>query len=217
MNAILVKGDAVGADAVLRRRRRRAAHRERGGRGPGRRDAPDHRRPRAARAAPRVPARPALERHRSWRSARWRPPATCACACTTSPACSPTSPACSPTSKISIEAMVQKEPGEGERQRRHRAAHPPRASRRTSTRRSPRSSACRPWSARSRASGWRRCCEVARPAPRRCCWRRGWRRRTRPKKKKKPAAKKSRVEGARRSRRPEQIRKFNELQKKQQQ
>ena len=105
------------ADDVLRRRRRRGADGERGGRRPGRRDAHAHRRPGASRAAPRVPARPARRRRRSCRwsevetallpaHARARP----------ARACSPTSRASSPTATISIDAMVQKEPGEGEEQ-----------------------------------------------------------------------------------------------------
>ena len=58
MNAVLVMGDAVGPTLLLRRGRGRRADGERRDRGPGRRHAHAHRRPRASRAAPRVPARP---------------------------------------------------------------------------------------------------------------------------------------------------------------
>ncbi len=62
MNAVLVKGDAVGRDALLRRRRGRRADGERGHRRPRRRDAHAYGGPRASRTAPRVPARPAHRR-----------------------------------------------------------------------------------------------------------------------------------------------------------
>ena len=62
MNAILVNGDAVGADDVLRRGRGRLSDRHRGDRRSGRRDPHAYRGSRASRAAPRVSARPAVER-----------------------------------------------------------------------------------------------------------------------------------------------------------
>ena len=99
MNAVLVKGDAVGADALLRRRRGRRADRERGDRRPRRRHAHAHRRSRAPRAASRVPARPALRRADP-ADGRGRDQLLPAHARRrTGPACSPTSRASSPTAR----------------------------------------------------------------------------------------------------------------------
>ena len=56
--------------------------------------------------------------------------------------------------------------GRGRAARRHRHAHAPARSRRTSTPRWRRSRSCRPWSARSRASGSKSCCNALRLHPR---------------------------------------------------
>ena len=103
-------------DALLRARRGRRADRERRDRRPGRRDAHAHGRSRASRPASRLPARPAVEPSVPADGRRARPATTCGCASTTSPACWPTSRASSPIASISIDAMIQKEPPEGEKQ-----------------------------------------------------------------------------------------------------
>ena len=79
------------SDALLRRRRGRAADRERGGRGSGRDRARDPARRRGARRAALVSARVAARRCRSCRSASSRDAPTCASPRSTAPACSATS------------------------------------------------------------------------------------------------------------------------------
>ena len=110
------EGRRGGADAVLRRGRRRGTDRLGGGRRPGRRDAPAHRRPGEPRAAPGVPARRSCRTRRSCRWRRSRPRTTCACGCWTARACWRDITRILADLAISIDAMVQKEPGEGEEQ-----------------------------------------------------------------------------------------------------
>ena len=155
MNAVLVKGDAVGADAVLRRRRRRGADRERRHRRPGRRDAHAHGRPRAPRAAPRVPARPAHRRAVPADGRRRDELLPAHARADDRPGVLADITRILADREISIDAMIQKEPSEGEDQTdiillthktRREAA---------STTRSRGSRRCRPCAARSCASGWK--------------------------------------------------------------
>ena len=115
MNAVLVKGDAVGATLYYGARRRRRADRLRGGGRPGGRDAHAYRRPAPPRAASGVPARPA---------GRYADPADGRGAHRVLPAPARVRPARRAGRHhphpgrlhISIDAMVQKEPAEGEEQ-----------------------------------------------------------------------------------------------------
>ena len=104
------------ADDVLRRRRRRGADGERGGGRPRRRDPPAHRRPGAPRAAPRVPAGPARRDPHPADGRGERPRTTCACASRTSPGVLADITRILADRTISIDAMIQSEPAEGEDQ-----------------------------------------------------------------------------------------------------
>jgi homoserine dehydrogenase len=92
MNAVLVKGDAVGPTLYYGAGRRQPADGERGGRRSHRCHPPDYRGPgstgcRTLRSSPI-----ASRTTGSCRSAKWRRRTTCACGSSTAPACSPTSP-----------------------------------------------------------------------------------------------------------------------------
>jgi hypothetical protein len=102
--------------AVLRQGRRQRAHRQRRGRRPGGHHPAAHRRPRPPRAAPGLPARHAGRTRRSCRSTRWSRPSTCAWWWPTRPACWRASPASWPSNDISIDAVLQRESAEGEKQ-----------------------------------------------------------------------------------------------------
>ena len=159
MNAVLVKGDAVGADAVLRQGRRRQPTAS-----AVVADLVDITRLHTADPEHRVP-------HLAFQPDQLSDDADPAdggggdlllpahARGATSPACSPTSRASSPTRDLDRRDGAAGA-GRGRAPGRHHHAHPPRA-RRTSTRRSRRSRSCRPCSARSCASGWRSCCEMA--------------------------------------------------------
>src|SRR5437588_588567 len=88
--------------------------------------------------------RTSLPIRRSCRSARSRPPVTCACACSTSPACSPTSPASSPPRRSRSMPWCRRSPARA-RAASTSSCSPTARWRRTSTRRWRRSRSSPPW------------------------------------------------------------------------